>query len=94
MDAAYYITTLEEMSPKSDKPQVASYAIIDLAIAHDFLKQLYNVMANETVACGVCLKAVNGNQIGLVVQSWWTCETAIRLHSSLRKTWRPAPWVS
>ncbi|WP_288353955.1 DUF4123 domain-containing protein [uncultured Marinobacter sp.] len=50
MDAAYYITTLEEMSPKSDKPQVASYAIIDLAIAHDFLKQLYNVMANETVA--------------------------------------------
>ena len=58
MDAAYYITTLEEMSPKSDKPQVASYAIIDLAIAHDFLKQLYNVMPESvTLQASILRKA-------------------------------------
>lgn len=50
MDAAYYITTLEKMAPPGDKPKTGSYAIIDLAIAHDFLKQLYSAMANETVA--------------------------------------------
>ncbi|MDX1559562.1 MAG: DUF4123 domain-containing protein [Marinobacter sp.] len=50
MDAAYYITTLEAMAPKAHKPETVSYAIIDLAIAHDFLKQLYNAMAREDAA--------------------------------------------
>lgn len=49
MEAADYITTLERVAPLGDKPEVVSYAIIDLAIAQDFLTQLYNAMANETV---------------------------------------------
>lgn len=49
MDAAHYITTLEATAPRCRKPESASYAIVDLAIAQDFLKQLYGAMANETV---------------------------------------------
>lgn len=50
MDAAYYTTILEKMAPPGNKPEAGSYAIVDLAIARDFLKQLYSVMASETVA--------------------------------------------
>lgn len=49
MDAAYYITTLEDTAPRGLKPEAASYAIIDLAVAHDFLARLYGAMANEPI---------------------------------------------
>ncbi|MFL1455946.1 DUF4123 domain-containing protein [Marinobacter sp. GN3S48] len=49
MDAAFYITTLEDTAPQGNKPEVASYAIMDLAVAHDFLERLYGAMANQPI---------------------------------------------
>ncbi len=49
MDAAFYITTLEDTVPQGDKPEATSYAIVDLAIAHDLLPRLYRAMANEPI---------------------------------------------
>ncbi|MDX1636197.1 MAG: DUF4123 domain-containing protein [Marinobacter sp.] len=44
MDAAHYITTLEQTVPVSNKPETAAYAIVDLAVGHDFLQRLYEAM--------------------------------------------------
>lgn len=49
MDAAYYITTLDRTAPKGERPKAVDYAIVDLAMDHDFLKFLYESMGAEPI---------------------------------------------
>ncbi|OHY79171.1 DUF4123 domain-containing protein [Marinobacter sp. AC-23] len=49
MDAAYYITTLDHTAPKGDRPKSFDYAIVDLAVDHDFLKFLYEGMQRNPI---------------------------------------------
>src|SRR5680860_849782 len=49
MDAANYITTLDHIAPKGDRPKSLDYAIVDLAVDHDFLKFLYEGMQREPI---------------------------------------------
>lgn len=49
MDAANYITTLDRIASRRGRPTDASYAIIDLAVDHEFLREMYNAMSWERV---------------------------------------------
>lgn len=46
MDAAHYISTLDQLPVFAKEPENAAFAIVDLAGTPDFLKDLYGVMSN------------------------------------------------
>lgn len=49
MDAANCISTLEQRAPEGVRPQVADYALMDLACDDSFMTRLYHAMAKEAI---------------------------------------------